>query len=147
MEPILIEKLAKSIKRKLHIAVRKIHLEWEEGDVAGIAADINSIDAIKRHLCSYIEPAIVSDILQTNLGRIGYCEKLYVKSDKRGKGFGTKLLEALEEEMIECCVDNIYIIADTTEQNHINLIEWYKERGYKLICNENIDYPLLRKTL
>jgi ribosomal protein S18 acetylase RimI-like enzyme len=63
-------------------------------------------------------------------------KSLFVTFDRRGQGFGCKLLDALEARMVHHGARELNAVADAIDTSVASatyvaeLIEWYKRRGY-----------------
>ena len=73
--------------------------------------------------------------------RFAILESLYVDEEMRGLGIGANVIQQFIDKCQEYEVDVIFLEADMYENNSFNLIDWYKQYGFKdLVRQKHIMY-------
>lgn len=71
------------------------------------------------------------DISDEELLPIGILKNINVNEEHRGHGHGVELFERFLTECSHCSY--IILIADTSEENKFDIIDWYKSYGFEVI--------------
>ena len=63
---------------------------------------------------------------------------------RRGKGIGRKLLDQFIDQAYHEGADAIFLVADVSEKNDFDLIQWYERNGFEKIAKtSNSDYLMV----
>lgn len=63
---------------------------------------------------------------------------------QKGKGIGRKLLEQFIDQAYDEGVEAIFLVADVSEKNDFDLIQWYERNGFEKIAKtSNSDYLMV----
>jgi len=122
---------------------KSITIEEDYGSIEGFAVSTN-----EENVFIFLEG---EDYLEewgelSKNQRVAVVKNFYVEEEERGNGYGTELLDAFLSEADFHDVDKVILIADMTENNQMNLMEWYQNRDFQVISNKNSNYPLMGYT-
>ena len=63
---------------------------------------------------------------------------------RRGKGIGRKLLDQFIDQAYDEGAEAIFLVADVSEKNDFDLIQWYERYGFeKITKTSNSDYLMV----
>jgi len=117
-----------------------IEIDYEEGSVFGV------VHFDRKHLKNWEAKEKVQPDFDTipddELFPVGILKNINVDEDYRNQGFGVDLLENFLTECSHC--QYIVLIADTSEENDFNIIDWYKSYGFN-IFGESGGMPVMIK--
>ncbi|HBI03575.1 MAG TPA: GNAT family N-acetyltransferase [Paenibacillaceae bacterium] len=124
--------LIRSFRLGDYIYIKKI---WQETGLE--QTETESLDALAKQLAWDSELVLIAEddekavgvIVGTIDGSRGYFYRLAVDPQYQGKGFGRKLVEALEKRFIEKGVSRIFIMVN---QENTQVLPFYNAMGYEI---------------
>lgn len=124
--------LIRSFRLGDYIYIKKI---WKETGLE--QTETESLDALAKQLAWDSELVLIAEddekavgvIVGTIDGSRGYFYRLAVDPQYQGKGFGRKLVEALEKRFIEKGVSRIFIMVN---QENTKVLPFYNAMGYEI---------------
>jgi ribosomal protein S18 acetylase RimI-like enzyme len=124
--------LIRSFRLGDYIYIKKI---WQETGLE--QTETESLDALAKQLAWDSELVLIAEddgkavgvIVGTIDGSRGYFYRLAVDPQYQGKGFGRKLVEALEKRFIQKGVSRIFIMVN---QENTKVLPFYNALGYEI---------------
>lgn len=124
--------LIRSFRLGDYIYIKKI---WKETGLE--QTETESLDALAKQLAWDSELVLIAEddgkavgvIVGTIDGSRGYFYRLAVDPQYQGKGFGRKLVEALEKRFIQKGVSRIFIMVN---QENTKVLPFYNALGYEI---------------
>lgn len=77
---------------------------------------------------------------------IAILRNMYVDEEERGRGYGNDLVNNAIDDAANARADAIVLVADSAEQNAMNLVTWYENFGFEVIGDAAGD-PVMLMTL
>lgn len=75
--------------------------------------------------------------------RMAILKNVWVREDEKGKGHGRELVQWFLDEAQEQDMEAVFLVADTIESNHFDIVEWYASFGFIVIANNESGCPLM----
>ena len=115
-----------------------IHQSNKGGNLEGYV-----VDSDKPQLTNYLSSQGADNNLINQLKQkyktIAIIRNMYVDEDQRGQGYGNQLVSDAIDDAVGNLADAIVCVADTSEDNNINLVQWYKNFGFEVIGKAGSD--------
>lgn len=97
------------------------------------------VDTTEPNLVNYLQSQgadknLISSIVN-QYSRIGLVRNMYVDPDYRGQGYGNSLMGDAIDSAAGAGADAIVLVADSQEENSINLVNWYEGFGFETVGN------------
>jgi predicted GNAT family N-acyltransferase len=86
------------------------------------------------------------DRIRNEFKTIAILRNMYVDEEERGKGYGNDLVNNAIDDAANARADAIVLVADSAEQNAMNLVTWYENFGFEVIGDAAGD-PVMLMTL
>ena len=115
-----------------------IHQSNKGGNLEGYV-----VDSDKPQLTNYLSSQGADNNLINQLKQkyktIVIIRNMYVDEDQRGQGYGNQLVNDAIDDAAGNLADAIICVADMSEDNNINLVQWYKNFGFEVIGKAGSD--------
>ena len=115
-----------------------IHQSNKGGNLEGYV-----VDSDKPQLTNYLSSQGADNNLINQLKQkyktIAIIRNMYVDEDQRGQGYGNQLVNDAIDDAAGNLADAIICVADMSEDNNINLVQWYKNFGFEVIGKAGSD--------
>ena len=115
-----------------------LHKSNEGGTLEGYV-----VDTEKPNLANYLQSqgtdSKLISLIVNKYTRIGLVRNMYVDPDYRGKGYGNSLMGDAIDDAASAGAEAIVLVADTQEENPMNLVDWYEGFGFEVIGNAGGD--------
>ena len=111
-----------------------LHKSNEGGTLEGYVVDTD-----KPNLDNYLQSqgadsSLISAIVN-KYKKIGIIRNMYVDPNQRGQGYGNSLIGDAIDNAAGLGAEAIILVADSQEENSMNLVEWYEGFGFEVIGN------------
>lgn len=115
-----------------------IHQSNKGGNLEGYV-----VDSDKPQLTNYLSSQGADNNLINQLKQkyktIAIIRNMYVDEDQRGQGYGNQLVNDAIDDAAGNLADAIICVADMSEDNNINLVQWYQNFGFEVIGKAGSD--------
>lgn len=115
-----------------------IHQSNKGGNLEGYV-----VDSDKPQLTNYLSSQGADNNLINQLKQkyktIAIIRNVYVDEDQRGQGYGNQLVSDAIDDAAGNLADAIICVADMSEDNNINLVQWYENFGFEVIGKAGSD--------
>jgi predicted GNAT family N-acyltransferase len=115
-----------------------IHQSNKGGNLEGYV-----VDSDKPQLTNYLSSQGADNNLINQLKQkyktIAIIRNMYVDEDQRGQGYGNQLVSDAIDDAVGSLADAIICVADMSEDNNINLVQWYENFGFEVIGKAGSD--------
>lgn len=120
--------------------------ELEEGNIYGYVTDGVRDVQLKNYMEEQGFPVVV-ELIREKYQMIAILTNMYVNDEHRGSGIGTSLLENFIDKAYSKNVEAIVLVADTSDSNEFDLVEWYETYDFKIIYGKKESFPVMIKEL
>ena len=132
------------IKEILTESVISINQSNEGGSLEGYVVPTD-----KPQLTNYLTSQGASHQLIQQLSQqfsiIGIIRNMYIDDDMRGQGYGSDLMDNAIDDAFNNGAEAIVLVADTHEENEIDLVKWYENYGFVVVGDASGDPVMLLK--
>jgi len=91
------------------------------------------------NMSNYLESQGVDQSIIQNLiksyNTVGIIKNMHVDDEKRGRGYGSDLMNKAIDSAYDNKAEAVILISDTAESNEFDLTGWYKNYGFEVIGN------------
>ncbi len=134
--------IREEVEKIIHSEPEVIQINSDEGSVFGV------IHFDREHLKNWetkerVQPGF-DTISDDELFPVGILKNINVDEEHMNQGFGSELLEEFLAECVLC--QYVVLIADTSEENGFDIIDWYKSKGFA-IFGESGGMPVMIKKI
>lgn len=105
------------------------------------AIEMDEYDNEAIHFIGYVDGEPIAASRLRWVDNFGKLERICVKKDLRGKAYGTKMIQAMEEEILK----SDYTKAKLNAQTHAE--EFYSRLGYETVSDEFFDAGIPHVTM
>jgi ribosomal protein S18 acetylase RimI-like enzyme len=120
--------------------------EVDGGSIHGYITDVINDVQLKNYLHEHLMDGALP-IIQKKYKTVALLKSIWVDEEKRGQGIGTHLLTNFIDNAQAKRAEAIILIADTSESNEFNLVEWYESYGFQIFYGIRNVFPLMVKEL
>lgn len=110
-----------------------IELEVNNGSVSGY-----SVDSHEEQIQNWFINRKLPVVDLSRYKSVTFLNNFQVDEEHRNKGIGSELLEMFIAESFTDC---IIVECDTEERNEFDLVEWYKDYGFRVLIEK--DNPVM----
>lgn len=106
----------------------------EGGTLEGYVVDTKEPNLVNYLQSQGADKNLISSITN-QYKRLGVIRNMYVDPDSRGQGYGNSLMGDAIDGAATAGADAIVLVADTQEENSMNLVAWYEGFGFEVVGN------------
>lgn len=111
-----------------------LHKSNEGGTLEGYVVDTDKPN-LDNYLQSQGADSTLISAIVNKYKKIGIIRNMYVDPDQRGQGYGNSLIGDAIDNAAGLGAEAIILVADSQEENSMNLVEWYEDFGFEVIGN------------
>lgn len=117
------------------MGVESVRYEIDEGGYVYVWGDGSDFSELEEYFFLLRELGIFRDHVRDHYdgGGIVVLKDLWVEEEYRGEGYGSSLLVDFLRDVRDRGWRHVYLVADVTEANEVDLVMWYEGYGFEEI--------------